>query len=127
MGNLGNSLNPLSFLKCEVGRGQWWAASEVTDAKLCEGPIHAPVPPRVLCGENGRSTANTLPSSGSGPKSPLTGVYYKHRFPSGSFLLNLPANGFPAHPELHLVSWPRGLTLLPLLPHLSPLLFPCLN
>lgn len=37
-----------------------------------------------------------------------------------TFLLNLPASGFPAHPELHLVSWPRGLTLLPLLPHLSP-------
>lgn len=98
-GNLGNSLNPLSFLKCEVGRGQWWVASKVTDAKLCEGPIHVPVPPHVLCGENSRSTANTLPSSGSGPKSPLTGVYYKHRFPSGYLPAQPPCQWLPSTPR----------------------------
>lgn len=71
--NLGDSFPSLSlsFLRCKVDRGQQWAVNKVTSGKLCEGSIYTHAPLNVLCGKNGHSPANSLPSSGSAPKSRL--------------------------------------------------------
>lgn len=61
----------LSFLRCKVDRGQQWAVNKVTSGKLCEGSIYTHDPAHVLCGKNGHSPANSLPSSGSAPRSRL--------------------------------------------------------